>query len=88
MKTYNFKKLFEYAGKEYEVLWAECYKIFFKTGVLTYEGTTTLYFTDIEDSLRESNIRWASGDTESALRILRSFINDECITRDIKISHK
>lgn len=86
MKTYNFKKLFEYAGKEYEVLWAECYKIFIKSGVLTYEGTTTFYYDDIVDSLRD-DVFWGSTNSE-AIRIIRSFIDEECITRDIKITHK
>jgi hypothetical protein len=86
MKTYSFKQLFDYAGREYEVLWAECYKIFIKSGVLKYEGTTTLYYDDILDSLRDNDI-WADASSEP-IRIIKSFMDEETITRDIKISHK
>jgi len=86
MQLVSYTKLFEYAGLEYSVLWAECYKLFINSGILTYEGTTTFYFDDVKDAVSYNIVEV----TESikAMRIIYGFMVDECITRDIKIRHK
>jgi len=88
VKTVSFKKLFNYAGKEYDILWAECYKVFIKSGLLTYNGTSEAFYledldSDITDREEHGGIEW-----NSPLRIIRNFLIEETSTCEAKFKHK
>lgn len=90
MKSISFTKLFDYAGKEYNILWAECYKLFIKSGFLKYNTITTLYFDDVKDAIDYYNDFHDLGSGHDsfgrALRITYSFMTNE-EPYDLKIKH-
>ena len=87
MKTVSYKKLFEYAVKEYNIGWCKCYKLFINSGILDYNKTSYPFYLDDLENDMENGSTFFSEDTKLAYNIIISFMLEVACCNEIKIKH-
>jgi hypothetical protein len=82
----SYRKLFDYACKEYELEWSDCHKIFLSKNILIYEGVSeSFWIDDLEMDLKDNT--WYQSEYGRGLRIIYNFILDGCYRDGIKFRH-
>lgn len=84
----SYRKLFNYAGKEYGLEWSDCHKIFLSKNILIYGGVSERFWIDdLEMNFRDDTWYNPESDYGRGLKIIYNFILDGYYRDGIKFRH-
>jgi len=84
----SYRKLFNYAGKEYELEWSDCHRIFLSKNILIYEGVSeSFWIDDLEMGFRDGTWYNPESDYGKGLSMIYHFILNEYYQDGIKFRH-